>query len=196
MPIQYRPLCFLARHYKTSHIAVMNPDRDQLIIDRRKQGNTLAIIGREFNVSRERVRQIIRHGALKQKQNSASQKLLNQIRQADDLNRPFNRDALLNTIEYPSRVRGLMDWYFYFHEEEVSLKQLMDWCLPEITDDSSSLYKWVPAYKKQGFGPNAVRDLIHYIDKIDFGKAFGKEWKKRRDAFRKTFKESGKRALV
>ena len=75
----------------------------------------------------------------------------------------------------------------------------MDWCLPEIVDDQhdiSNLYDWLPAYWIKGFAQYNVYDLIRYIDKIDFGQAFKKEWRKRRTAFRKKFKESGKRALV
>jgi hypothetical protein len=174
-------------------------DRDQLILDRHIQGNTLTAIGKEVNISRERVRQIVRRAALKEKHNKASLKLLKQIRQVNDIDRPFNRDALLTAIEYPHKVRRLLDWHFYPTTKKVSMRQLMDWCLPKMADDSSdlrTLYDWLPAYWIRGFAQYNVGDLIRYIDKIDFGQAFAKEWKKRRDAFRKKFKESGERALV
>jgi DNA-directed RNA polymerase sigma subunit (sigma70/sigma32) len=62
-------------------------DRDQLIFDRHNSGNTLRQIANELNISPERVRQIIRRATLKQTQGKESQKLLKQIRKADDIDR-------------------------------------------------------------------------------------------------------------
>jgi hypothetical protein len=162
------------------------PYRDQLIRDRRKQGNTLASIGREFNITRERVRQILQ-STLKQNRTSPSQPLLTKIRQADDLNHLWDRAALLDAIGCPDALRLLLDRHFYPVSKKVSVRQMMDWCLPKITNDSNILCDWLPAYRIHRFGNCRYAHLIGHIDGIDFGAAFRREWRKRRTALIKKF---------
>jgi hypothetical protein len=173
--------------------------RNQTIFERHKKGEDLKTIAKDFSLCKDSVRQIVEDVIEKQIQSAVSNELLTSIRQADDINRSWNRVVLLNAIEYPGRVRLLFDRHFYPDANEISLKQFMDWCLPEITDDSNNIYDWLPAYKINRFGNYNIRDLICYIDRMDFGQAFGNEWKKRRDAFRKKFaksREAGVRDLL
>ena len=173
--------------------------RNRLIVERHRNGSKRKAIAEEFGISPERIRQIVLRATRRDRQVAESHELLKAIREADDPNRPWNRTALFNAIDYPHRVRRLLDKHCYPDAAGISLKQLMDWCLPEVSSASGDLWHCVPAYRITGFGNYNVGDLIHCIDRLDFGAAFGSEWAKRRNAFRAKFRwgvGSGIRGLL
>ena len=174
-------------------------DRNRLIVERYRTGNRLKTISEEFGVSPERVRQIVLRANRRDREATESQELFKAIREANNLNRLWNRAAIFTAIDYPNRVRRLLDKHCHPAAAEVSLKQFMDWCLPGVSNDSDNSWDWLPAYRIKGFAQYNVGDLIRYIDRLDFGVTFGNEWAKRRTAFRAKFcggVESGRRALI
>ena len=178
---------------------ITNKERDKLIYQQYLSGDNYQEVGKKYGISGSRVGHIIKQANLKKQQAEESGQLLFGIRCFNDLNRPWNREQLLNAIEYPPRVRHLIDTHFCPDEKEITLRMLMDWCLPEVTDNSSDFYNWLPLYRIKGFAQYCVGDMIHSIDKVDFGTKFNAEWTKRRNAFRAKFHggvESGKRSLL
>ena len=176
----------------------MNPnlstaERNQLIFKRHKNGEDIKTLANEYRISVGMVKLIVQRHILQKAQDKESQELLKTIREANDLDRKWNRTKLLNTINYPQKVRNGVNLNFYPNVEEVSLRQLMDWSLPVVPDHSDRLYDYLPSLVIAGFGKYAVTDLINYTEDADLGAAFMAEWLKRRDTLRRKFAKPEKR---
>lgn len=171
-------------------------ERNRIIVERWSEGTSVNYIAAEFGISCTMVRHVLQDHAQAEERRARCSVLLEAIRAANDIDREWDRADLLDCMDYPQRVRRLLDRCLA-SPSRISLRQLMDWCLP-VVHEEAGMYEWLPALGKYGFGSYGVGDLIRSIDRMDFGPAFGAEWKKRRAAFRDKFcggLESGRRSL-
>ena len=161
--------------------------RDLLIVERHRNGGKLAVIAREFGISGERVRQIAAKERRRNREARNARNLLKSVCDANDLDRPWKRLRLITAIGYNHKVRGVVTRHCHPEGKDITLRQLMDWCLPAMTRDSDFLWDWVPAYGKPNFALHSVRNLLLCMDTADLGVNFRLEWEERRRAFRTKF---------
>lgn len=156
--------------------------RDRELISMHASGKTCSELARHFGRSISRVRQIVRRAKLAAARQCEAEKLQLQIRQADDINRRWPTDRLLDALFSGAREINCLKGHYYDHRHGISLKDLMDLMIPSGITADTVYEDAVPALRLRCLGATTYEEIIHRLSELDLGPSFKCEWEVRRKA--------------
>ena len=85
-----------------------NQNRDAQIIKMNKNGASYGKISKIFNISRERVRQIVKKPEIASKHNERRIGLLYTIKHADDINKKWPLEELISAMQFSTKATNTL----------------------------------------------------------------------------------------
>lgn len=106
---------------------------------------------------------------------------IDNIRSANDLDRPWPVTLLLNAIGFPSRVRGRVEEYLEGKKiRNLSLREFMDLFLPAATepplDEVDQFWMSIPILRQPQFGPYLHDSALLTMTEAAMSQGFKIEW--------------------
>lgn len=155
-------------------------NRNHEILGMWKSGLSLPKIAHTFDISRDRVRQILNELEPKEKRKQHAEKILQDIKRFDSIEKNWSRDIIIEGLQLPDTVTWRL--MRYLKEEniaELSLKQFMD--LIFINDGRIPRHPGAafPICQGNQIGFKTHSYIIKHLCKQDLGAAFNLEWAKR-----------------
>ena len=151
-------------------------ERDQTIYQMCREGRTYSCVGAPLHLSRERVRQILREVEVKQSLIKRRARLKEKIRLADDPDKLWAVDDLLDAFDLITWARNRLREYFAKQgREQISLRELMDlaYCdAPETVNDR-------PLLIVRGVFKTGYLSVVNELTNTDLGKRCNREWRSR-----------------
>ena len=166
--------------------------RNDEIVRKRKAGATYRAISSEFGLSPGRIQQIVQESIIEKKCQERSAKLVGEIRRFDEINKSWPTETLINDLQLPWKGRQCLRNHFCCHKtDEISLKNIMDFLIPNFEEIPDNFYEACPAFKQNNVGHKTYYGLIHFFSEQDFGHAFQIEWMIRLRKLMRCLKERG-----
>jgi hypothetical protein len=167
--------------------------RNSEIIQTRNKGATYQEIADLFGLSRERVRQVIVRSELEKRQSLQSEKILSTIKIADDINKKWPTNFLIDGFQFPKKTTWALSKYFERHNiTQFSLSDFMNLLVAENELHDTDLWMNAPALKEKWVGRKTYASLVENLSQNDLGHTFNTEWAKR---IKKLMQYSGKNDL-
>lgn len=155
-------------------------ERNSKILKMRGEGKSLREISRRFGLSVKRIRQIVLRFEVGKESQEKSENIRERFRSSDDIEKKWPKDMIIDGILFPKMVTWRLQRYFESHEiQEISLRDLMDFLIPELKRWPAYLREVVPAFKENQFGRKTVYTMVHHLSEQDLGDTFNTEWAKR-----------------
>jgi hypothetical protein len=158
----------------------LTQERNAKILQLHQSGTPLDELASRFQVSAERVHQIINAAKQEETRKSRVQFLREQIRLVDDLDHTWDVKALVEVLCLPKRVHnGLVQHFDNEKRNQLSLREFMEIAVTEKATDALSLYKGSPVHCLPCIGVNGFRDILAALTSLDMGRTCNREWKRR-----------------
>ena len=94
--------------------------------------------------------------------------------------RKWPEDLLIDGLQFPKRVTTSLKKYFNRHNIiQFSLKELMDFIIPEQELHPKDFLMTVPALREKWIGRKTYSSLVHHLSQQDLGHSFNNKWAKR-----------------
>lgn len=155
-------------------------ERDAQILQRKKGGSSYAGVAREFGISLERVRQIVRRRELEDERLHRSEKYRETLRLSNDIHKKWPKDFLSDSLLLEGGARWSMQRFFENRDlAEASLKDLMDFLIADTIASPHDMYEAMPAYRQKNIGSKTYCALVNHFSGLDLGPAFNGEWDRR-----------------
>ena len=167
--------------------------RNLEILERSQRGEKHGKIAERYNLSRSRIDLIIQEFADEEQWQRRCDVLLASIRQADDLNRNWPVDDLVEALALLPMTRSFLKKHFEEqHITELSLKDLMEMAISNAFDTSDPSRPWMPLLAVHGVGKKGFWSVVNRLTNLDLGGQFNEEWKRRLVILRREWKIVGK----
>jgi hypothetical protein len=126
------------------------------------------------------VRVIVLKFDLAQKARMKAKELQAAFRSADDLDKKWPAAFLLEALGFPHLPHRALTRYFENNSiQEFSLKELMDFLIPEEAETKFDPWDHAPALKTKGIGGKTYKSFIRHLSRQDLGQSFNKKWRRR-----------------
>lgn len=162
-------------------------ERNLLILQMRQAGVPVREIAEKFKISKTLVGKAIQRFRDKELFRQKRTALIEQIRQANDLDKKWNAAELIEALQLLKVTQtGLT-----FHLEdivEISLRELMDLTIKGV-DEKGHLI--VPLLSVRCVGKYGFHSMVNRLTEIDFGSAFNGEWKTRLEMMERCWRMKG-----
>jgi len=154
--------------------------RNAKIVQKRNTGVSYKVIASDFGLSRSRIQQIVCRSKMEKMRQEQSRKLLSEIRIADDIEKRWSAETLIDGLQLPWKAKKCLANHFCLSKGcEISLRGIMDFLIIDYEEIPNDLYVVCPAYRQKHVGRKTYVALVKYLSEQDFGHAFGIEWKMR-----------------
>lgn len=153
--------------------------RNEQILQLRKEGIRRVEVAQMFKLSPSRIRLIERRAAADEAMAERRSRLLEAIRAADDPQKTWPLDDLLDTIKLGTSTKNSLIKHFARKGmSQISLRELMNMCLggPYLTTEEFAMpsLSWVC-----GIGPLGFWSVVNGLTGADFGGRCNMEWRER-----------------
>ena len=166
--------------------------RNLEILERSRRGEKHYRIAEHFNLSRSRIDFIIQEFAEEEQWQKRCAVLFDSIRQADDLNRIWPVEDLVEMIALLPMTRSYLKKHFLEQRvTELRLNNLMEMIIPDSLDASDPSRRSMPLLKVYGVGRKGFWSLVNRLTNLDLGGQFNEEWKRRLVILRREWKITG-----
>ena len=167
--------------------------RNLQILERSRRGESHRNLAQRFNLSRSRIDVIVHEFEAQQKLTERSSRLLEAIRQADDLDQPWPVGDLIDVIRTLPMTRSCLKKHFVEQlTSHLSLRALMEMVIPTAQgpDPAPALpHLLLGVY---GVGKKGFWSVVNRLTGLDLGAQFKQEWGKRLDLLQCDWKIEGK----
>jgi hypothetical protein len=155
-------------------------ERDAEILRFRKEHATYKEIGQKFQISTERVRQIVCRLESETKRKDRSGELRSVFRAANEIGKMWPADFILDALLLQGRPRWSAQRFMENrHMTEASLRNLMDFLIADTIELPFNRLQAMPAYRQKDLGIKTYSALVDHLSGLDLGDAFNTEWAKR-----------------
>jgi hypothetical protein len=166
-------------------------NRDAEILRMRQEGASYREIAQAFNLSLERIRQIVKQDSIASKREQMYHFIAEETRLSNDLDKKWPCSDFLYAFGFSKRaISVLMKHFESSGMQVISLKELLDFLLPN--DYSGNDYTWmnVPAFRVKYLGITIYRSVVNKICELDLGITFQEEVSKRKEKLIKHLKSN------
>ena len=155
--------------------------RNALIVELRREGLTYKEIAQRVDLTRERVRQLLKQAERAARQNQELEAIAVETRSSNDLTRKWPCFYLINAMGFPRRAIIILTKYFSdAGVQELSLVDLLDLLLPHEYAPHDLYLVDIPALQIKFMGSTTFVSVINRVGKLDLGDAFTNEVKTRK----------------
>ncbi len=153
-------------------------ERNRQILQRRKDGVSQKAVAREFALSPDRIYLIERRYAADTAMDERRAKLRQEIQAADDLERIWPVEDLVDALGLLIVTRKrLLDHFEKTGKSQITLRELMDMCLDGPVDRLNFMMPTL--LKVRGIGKKGFWSVVNGLTSMDFGSRCNEEWCKR-----------------
>lgn len=153
--------------------------RNRKIVELKLGGVSHKEIARKFELSRGSIDIIVRRASDAQARAARGAELLDEIQQANDLDRQWAVEDLLDVIEPIAVTKNMLHRHFQNAGlERVSLRAILDLVI-SVFDDPWDGRPVIPLYKVPGIGGKGFKSVVDRLSKLDLGERFNREWERR-----------------
>ena len=171
----------------------MNIDgkRNSRIVEMRKSGRSYRELSRLFDISTERVRQIVLRFEFTVKRKERSLELLKEIRSTNDIDKRWSKDVILDGLMFPRRAISCLEQFLNTQNMTgLSLRDLMDFVIPRQDTVPSDPWEAMPALEYANVGYKTYGSMVRCLSEPDLGSCFNAEWAKRKEELRRYFRRT------
>ena len=143
---------------------------------------SIEVVARQFRITGNRVRQILSRHARDRQAAQRADRLAEALRAADDLDRTWPVEDLLDALALPTPTRRALEFHWAgkaVPTNRVSLRELMNLVVAPTSEGRE--YLVIPALEVRRVGGCGFRALLNGIQRLNLGKVCRKEWFERFD---------------
>ena len=149
------------------------------------EGLSHSQIASRFDRSELRVRQIVIAEQRRVVAEARAMVIRNAIKASNDIDRKLPIPDLLCVLNLSKKSQAILMKYFAGHDiTEFSLRDVMTFLIPVVTDDQADFYDHMPAYRVRMLGQIHYANMIKAMSAVDCGEAFRAEWTARKEMLR------------
>ena len=154
--------------------------RNQQIVQMREQGILRRDVAQKYGLTPERIRMIEREAAAEKSLAERRARLREEIRKADDLDKPWAVADLLDALWLVpvARIRLLEHFAEKIRQTQISLRELMDLVISDA-NDSELTFASTPMLGIRGIGRFGYHSVIAELTEMDLGPGCNEEWRGR-----------------
>ena len=156
--------------------------RNREIVQLRQAGKSTEEVARQFGMTRERVRQILRRDAREREVGQRAERLAEEFRTADEPDRSWPVEDLLDALALPTPTRRALELHWsggLVPTQRLSLRELMNLVVAPTSEGLG--YLVIPALRVHGVGACGFRALLNGIQRLNLRGVCREEWLKRFD---------------
>ena len=154
------------------------PERNRQILEMRKDGLTQLEVARRFNLSPSRIYLVEKQVAAERLLAGRRTRLREEIRAADDLERMWPVEDLVDAVGLIVVTRKrLIDHFVQTGKNQMSLRDLMDMCLDAPVEGLDFMMS--PLLRVYGVGKKGFWSVVNGLTAMDLGSRCNEEWRKR-----------------
>jgi transcriptional regulator len=152
------------------------PERNRQILQMRKEGLSQREVAQKFGLSPSRIYLIERRDAADRLMAKRCAKLREKIRVADDLDRMWPVEDLIDAAELiVVTKKRLLDHFKQTKKDQISLQELMDMCLDAPVDALDFMMS--PLLRVRGVGKKGFWSVVDGLTDLDMGSQCNDEWR-------------------
>jgi len=174
--------------------------RNSEILNMRKRGLSYGEIAHTFDISRDRVRQIIKELEPEGEHRRRVQKILQDLRASNDIEKMWPRNAIIEALQLPEPlIWRLLNYFESKNICELSLKQLMELLFANDDRMPKKPRDAFPICNVNLIGFKTHSLIVNHLAQQDLGDTFNREWSKRMKSlmeYLKGLKESAPLFLI
>ena len=166
-------------------------ERNLRILEKSERGESHGSLAQRFQLSRSRIDAIVHKFEEEKRRADRGHRLLEDIRQANDLDRPWLATELIDAIVPLPVTRNYLKQHFTEQRiAHLSLRTLIEMAIPEA--DGSVPGTPCLLLKVTGVGKKGFWSVVNRLTSLDLGARFKQEWEQRLIRLRRDWKISGK----
>ena len=151
-------------------------ERNRQILQLRSEGVPIPEVALRFGLSLERIRQLERRDLADKCMAKRCAKLREEIRVADDLDRMWPVEDLIDAAELiVVTKKRLLDHFKQTKKDQISLQELMDMCLDAPVDALDFMMS--PLLRVRGVGKKGFWSVVDGLTDLDMGSQCNDEWR-------------------
>jgi hypothetical protein len=155
-------------------------NRNAEILNMRKMGLSFGEIAHIFDISRERVHQILQEADLEQKRKQRAEKIFQDMRLSNNIEKTWPIEVIIEFLLLPKTVMWRLLRYFEVENiSQLTLKDFMDLLIVNNGRMPRDFREAFPICNVRRIGPWTHSVIVDYLSRQDLGAAFSKEWTKR-----------------
>lgn len=153
-------------------------ERNQKILQMLKDGMTQSEVAKTFHLSPTRVYLIEKQDAKTRTMEGRRTKVLKQLQEADDMDKPWPVKDLLDTLGLIVVTRKrLVDHFVEKNQEQLTLRQFMDMCVDAPVEGRD--FMMAPMLRVYGLGRKGFWSVVKGLTDLDKGTRCNQEWQTR-----------------
>ncbi len=143
-----------------------------------KEGVPQSEVAKKFHLSPSRIYLIEKQDAKTRTMEGRRTKMLKQLQEADDMDKPWPVEDLLDALGLIVVTRKrLVDHFVEKNQEQLSLRQLMDMCLEAPVEGLD--FTMTPLLRVYGLGKKGFWSVVKGLTDLDMGTRCNQEWQTR-----------------
>ena len=155
-------------------------NRNSEILNMRKMGLSFGEIAHIFDISRERVQQILQEADLEQKRKQRAEKIFQDMRLSNNIEKKWPIEVIIEFLLLPKTVTWRLLKYFEVENiSQLTLKDFMDLLIVDNGRMPRDFREAFPICNGSRIGPWTHSVIVNYLSRQDLGAAFNKEWSRR-----------------
>jgi len=152
-------------------------ERNTKIINMKKNGKTNREISEIFDISPNRVYQIIKKDEKSIKNNWRIQKVIKNIKLKNNLKKKWPKEEIVDCLQLSKVATKAIGNYFEKRNIlEVSLIDIMDLCVNKNIKDYMDLSEAIPVCRLKNVGRKTLIHIINKLSVCNFGVNYEGEW--------------------
>ena len=153
-------------------------ERNRQILQLRKEGLSQTALARRFELSPSRIYLIEKQSAATRSMAERRTKLLKQLRDADDMDKLWHIEDLLDALGLIVVTRKrLIDHFVAAGKNQINLRELMDMCLDAPVEGMDFVMS--PLLRVYGVGKKGFWSVVKGLTDLDMGTRCNQEWQTR-----------------
>lgn len=152
--------------------------RNRQILQMRKEGSSRREVAQKFKLSPSRIYLIERQDAADRSMAERRAKLREELRKADDPEKPWPVNDLADAIGLPGATRtSFLDHFAQSGMGQIGLRELMEMCLDAPVEGMD--FMMAPLLRVRGIGKKGFWSVVNGLTNTDLGSRSNEEWSKR-----------------
>ena len=154
--------------------------RNSEILNMWKSGLSYGEIAHAFDISRDRVRQVIKELDLEKKRNRRSKNMIRAMKLSNNIHKKWHIEFIIDGLQLPKTITWRLLRYFEAEKiSKLSLKQFMDLLIVGYNRMPRNFREAFPICWQSRIGVWTHSFIVNYLSQQDLGDAFNKEWSQR-----------------
>ena len=167
--------------------------RNLKILEMKIRGLSYGEIAHIFDISRDRVRQVLQELDFEEKRKQRAQKIFQDIKSSNNIEKEWPIGVIIEGLVLPKTVTWRLVRYFEAEDVfQLTLKDFMDLLIVDNDRVPKDFREAFPICNGSRIGPWTHSVIVNYVSRQDLGATWNKEWSNRLEKLRIYLKQSRK----